>query len=68
MECFDLVKVIIFMNFDRDIRLCMVGLMLSFENNRLNKLLLEFFFYLECIIIMYIKLILYLNIIVSVIY
>lgn len=46
MECSDSAKVIISMNFDRDIRPRMAGLMSSPENNRLNKLLLEFFFYL----------------------
>lgn len=44
MECSDSAKVIISMNFDRDIRPRMAGLMSSPENNRLNKLLLEFFF------------------------
>lgn len=53
MECSDSAKVIISMNFDRDIRPHMAGLMSSPENNRLNKLLLEFFFYLECITIMH---------------
>lgn len=43
MECSDSAKVIISMNFDRDIRPRMAGLMSSPENNRLNKLLLEFF-------------------------
>lgn len=43
MECSDSAKVIISMNFDRDIRPRMAGLMSSPKNNRLNKLLLEFF-------------------------
>lgn len=43
MECSDSAKVIISMNFDRDIRPRMAGLMSSPENNRLNKLLLEIF-------------------------